>query len=369
VAIAQSIFNAGGVETGELSAIPNQEMMDFMTITGLLCPALLQYAPEIVNSAIKVPDGNKAILRCILTHNIDFSNAGMSEYGPLECAIKEDLDLRSIEFLLQRKAPVRQRTVSLVVEAISKIRHKESQSLKPRRSTPKAKQTKLEKIEKIFNLVLQHIPDAWKHGMTKDSPDRCRPRSAARFNFNFDGPRRIKLDLPAIIVAAKEGLLDIAKILLDKVDWSPRIVGVALTVAILNSNYHVVDYVLATEPLPSLEESYWGYSPFGYRDSGSIISPLSAAVKSGKVFLAKRLIKLGARVDRGDESWHGEYTALQLAASLGREEMVDLLLENGADPNARGGGFFEREARLDSFAACHRSGLLEYCAKTSGTWR
>ncbi|GAB1312729.1 hypothetical protein MFIFM68171_02939 [Madurella fahalii] len=306
VAIAQSIHDAGGVETGQLDAIPDEEMMGFMEHNGLLDPALLQYASDIVASAIRVPDENKTLLRRILLYDdLDLSNTGAHSMGPLECAIEEDLDLELIEFLLRRGAPVRQRTLKVVVRMIANLRREAYAKLRPTYGTSQHQTRR----------SLQSCPQVYSY-VQWDTQTFC-----------GDAP-----DLPAIVDAAKEGLRDVVQMMLRNMDWGSRQVGVALTTAIAWGNYLVAEDLLDSKPLPSLEESYgnnYGGAPNGSR---APMSALVAAARSGRVFLAKKLIEAKAKVNREVDTLNG-YTALQAAAELGHGEMVDLLLGNGADPN------------------------------------
>jgi ankyrin repeat protein len=60
---------------------------------------------------------------------------------------------------------------------------------------------------------------------------------------------------------------------------------------------------------------------------------LCFAVTRGDDFLLHQLLKRGMDPNESDNDGH---TALHIAASKGNEQCVRLLLEYGADPNARG---------------------------------
>lgn len=60
--------------------------------------------------------------------------------------------------------------------------------------------------------------------------------------------------------------------------------------------------------------------------------PLCAAAKQGVFEIATALLDAGARVDSSDDTG---YTALQYASGNGHEEVVRLLLAQGADPNSK----------------------------------
>ncbi|KAK4462961.1 hypothetical protein QBC42DRAFT_285970 [Cladorrhinum samala] len=310
VAIAQRIYNAGGFETGELEAIPNKEMMEFMASKGLLSPALLQYASAIVTRAIKIPDENKTLLRCILEHDIDLSTSRSYSYWPVEMAIKEGLDLNLIELLLQRGAPVRHRTLGMVVDKIATLRQAQSD------------ETGAVQIH-ILNLILKYIPDSWKHGSTEGGLD-------SNVQWDKTSYSTLTKNLPAIITAAGRGLRDIVQMLLRAVCWGPRHVGVALTAAINSGKFLVAEDLLEMKPEPSLEEELNDGWYACYTDSP--VSPLVAAVSSGRVSLARKLIERGAKVNREANSHNGG--ALQTSAVKGDYQMVELLLNHGADPNA-----------------------------------
>ncbi|KAK3984909.1 ankyrin repeat-containing domain protein [Cladorrhinum sp. PSN332] len=323
VAIAQSIYDAGGVETGELETIPNEEMMQFMACNGLLRPALLQYTSAIVASAIRVPDENKTLLRRILEHDIDLSNPGVSSDGPLEFAIREDLDLKLTETLLQLGAPVRLRTLKLVVDNIASLRQEAARGTNPRTAPHKTQRDEMETVQiHILNLILKHIPDAWKHGSTEGSLD---PYVKRYRGYPLNDP-----DLPAIIVAAAKGLRDIVQMLLKTVCWGSPNVGVALTAAIQSDNYFVAKDLLDIKLSPSLEESF--NARLGSYLEVNSMSALVAAAGTGRVSLARTLIERGAIVNPVANGLFK--TALQTAAELGHCEMIDLLLNHKADPNA-----------------------------------
>ncbi|KAK4158951.1 ankyrin repeat-containing domain protein [Cladorrhinum sp. PSN259] len=320
VAITHSIYDAGGVETGELETIPNEDMMEFMQFHGLLEPALLQYASAIVASAITVLDENKTLLRRILEHDIpvDLSNPGVSSDGPLEFAIREDLNLRLFQILLQLGAPVRLRTLKLVVDNIASLRQEAAQG------TTQPDEMETAQIH-ILNLILEYIPDAWKHGSTEGSLDSYVHLDTGRYPL-YDS------DLPAIIVAAAEGLRDIVQMLLRGVCWGSRHVGGALTAAIQSENYLVANDLLDMKPNPSLEEPFLSPPLHSFADDMYSISALAAAAGTGRVSLARTLIERGAMVNRKANEDFG--TPLQRAAQMGHCEMVDLLLNHKSDPNA-----------------------------------
>ena len=63
-------------------------------------------------------------------------------------------------------------------------------------------------------------------------------------------------------------------------------------------------------------------------------TPLLAVARTGDVAAAAVLLAAGAEID-ARERWGGQ-TALMWAASQGHPEMITFLIENGADPDARG---------------------------------
>lgn len=322
--IAQSIYDAGGAETGELEKIPNEEMMQFMACNGLLGPALLQYASAIVASAIRGPDENKTLLRRILEHGIDLSNPGVSSNGPLEIAIREGSDLKLIELLLQLGAPVRLVTLNLVVYKIANLRRDAAKG-SGSGTTHKTQRDEMESFQiQILNLLLKYMPDAWKHGSRAGSLDSCINQDTGIYPYYAP-------DCPAIIVAAKNGLRDIVQILLRSVCWGPRHVGAALTAAIDFDNYLVVKDLLDIKPSPPPEESLVADSD-RYFDRVDLSLALVAAAGSGRISLARTLLERGAMVNC--EANKIDETALQEAARQGHYEMVEFLLNHKADPNA-----------------------------------
>ncbi len=66
------------------------------------------------------------------------------------------------------------------------------------------------------------------------------------------------------------------------------------------------------------------------------LTVLHVAARYGDIGIAKRLIELGAKVDRGPDfsfNGNGTYTALAVALAFGQTAMIRFLCENGADPN------------------------------------
>lgn len=320
VAIARSIYDAGGVETGELEAIPNEEMVEFMVCNGLFGPALLQYGPDIVNSAIKVPDENKTLLRRILRYDIDLCcdfGTLMGWKNPLVVAIGFSSDLKVIELLLQRGVSIHVDALKEVVNNISSLRREAAQGL-GQRTAPRKTQSGEKEVAQInlLNLLLHYIPDAWKHGSADTSIDFL-------VSWNNGGDY-----LPFIVMAAAKGLRDIVHMLRKSVFCDSRHMGIILTEAIQCSNFLLAEDLLDMQPAPSLEESNLHYSD----RHGVSESALIAAVRSGRVTLARKLIERGANVNYNGGGRSG--TALQTASKLGHCEMVDLLLSHKADPNA-----------------------------------
>lgn len=70
----------------------------------------------------------------------------------------------------------------------------------------------------------------------------------------------------------------------------------------------------------------------GTRDFG--ISPLMLATRAGSPRLIQRLLAAGARVDLPATGEAAGMTALHMAAAAGRADLVRILLEAGANPNA-----------------------------------
>jgi uncharacterized protein len=86
-------------------------------------------------------------------------------------------------------------------------------------------------------------------------------------------------------------------------------------------------------------------------------SPLSAAVYQDRRDVVRLLIDRGADVNQGDNAG---FTPLHLAGALGRVEAASILLESGADPNARtnmtGGKVWANKTPLDLLAVEDRTG-------------
>jgi ankyrin repeat protein len=79
-----------------------------------------------------------------------------------------------------------------------------------------------------------------------------------------------------------------------------------------------------------------GYLPYNRDIPFGSDTALLFAARSGDLASAKLLVAAGANVNDRD-AW--DVSAVTLAAHSGFEELVEFLLENGADPNAAGPGF------------------------------
>jgi ankyrin repeat protein len=109
-----------------------------------------------------------------------------------------------------------------------------------------------------------------------------------------------------------------------------------------------------------------GYLPYNRDIPFGSDTALLFAARSGDVASAKLLLAAGANVDDAD-AWG--VSAVTLAAHSGFAEMVELLLESGADPNADGPGFtglHEAVMRRDERIA---SALLAYGADPNAPLR
>jgi len=96
-------------------------------------------------------------------------------------------------------------------------------------------------------------------------------------------------------------------------------------------------------------------------DHGGVQIPLSAAVVTGEVPIIEALLAAGAEIDQRDEDG---CTALMDAAAAGNLEMVKLLVEAGADPNAVDD--LDRTA-LDVAQECRKRKVAAYLGSTMQT--
>ncbi len=129
---------------------------------------------------------------------------------------------------------------------------------------------------------------------------------------------------PPLLNAVVQGNYEIARILLEngaKVDGAPELPATPLDFA----------YQVGFEDMVSLLKKYGGN-----RKVETNQYPLLGAVLKGDIDKIKNLINKGANVnDRPDTFPYIERTPLHFAAKTGNLEIIEILLDNGADVNIR----------------------------------
>ena len=151
-----------------------------------------------------------------------------------------------------------------------------------------------------------------------------------------------------VMVAARSGKPDIVELLLAKdanVNARAARGQTALMWAVAQKHSEVVKVLLAHRADVHARSEVWSQMmavpPHGYPDYNRMIphggdTALMFAARAGDLSSAKLLVAAGANVNDQD-AWG--VSATVLAAHSGYGELVDFLLEKGADPNASAAGF------------------------------
>jgi len=159
----------------------------------------------------------------------------------------------------------------------------------------------------------------------------------------------------AVLYHAVRGSPRIVRTLLQAVTWTPDTLGSALTCAINHGNYDVVEDLLHAGAAVNGSDSTWELStPLTaaiYKEQEWLVrmliregadlnahvgfkSPLVQAVKLGNMVLVE--ILLGEGADPNPQTVAKDLTALQLASCCGDFSIARRLIEAGADVNAPG---------------------------------
>lgn len=136
-----------------------------------------------------------------------------------------------------------------------------------------------------------------------------------------DPSRAAKDGYTPLMSAAESGMLDkVSLILSEKVDVNAVTADgrTALTVAASRAKPELVRRLLASGAKAEPEEGQ--------------VTPLAESIRAGSPESAKLLIEAGAKLNRPDTDGR---TPLTLAVLAGQDELLEMLLGQGADPNAR----------------------------------
>ncbi|KAK4222691.1 hypothetical protein QBC38DRAFT_549056 [Podospora fimiseda] len=319
VTIARAVYDSRGVETGELKAIPKQEMMDFYGESWVSCSTLkIKTLDDPEDDSERGDPERNARVRRILEYDINLSGPGISPDGPLEDAIYYwwCLDPTLIEHLLQRGAPVGLETLWCAVWTICENGRVEEGV-----------------VFQNLNLVLKYIPDAWKHGSTEGPLNSYIKWDA----MGYFSSSTNDMECPAIILAAEEGLRETVQLLLKSVCWGARIVGVAYTNAIDAGKFLIAEDLLEMEPQLSLEEVLLHKADPNGAPGTEGASALQYAAMEGNLVMVHKLLDGGADVNQPGSVKYGR-TTVEGAAEHGRLEVLDLLLRRGGKIACSRGG-------------------------------
>lgn len=194
---------------------------------------------------------------------------------------------------------------------------------------------------------------AWSAPLPSPSPTAPAPDAVEAAEPGIVRPEQVRL-----LEAARRGELDVVKRLVDAGESVNPPAGwrTPLIAAALHSRIAVMEYLLskgaevdARDRLgrSALWAAVWGDQPEAFRlllSKGADVDVsaktgdplLFMAVEGGRLEMARELIARGATVDRKSQNplWKG-YTPLQRAVTLRNAALVTLLIEKGADREAK----------------------------------
>ncbi|MBK8594654.1 MAG: ankyrin repeat domain-containing protein [Holophagales bacterium] len=129
----------------------------------------------------------------------------------------------------------------------------------------------------------------------------------------------------ALEKAVSRGHVEIARLLIDKganLESRNKPGSTALALASAAGELEMVELLLSKKANPNAEDD-------------SSFMPLRLAVVAGSEPVARALVANGAKVDKAATKYNKGETALHMAITQGKPEMVRVLLELKANPNAR----------------------------------
>jgi ankyrin repeat protein len=351
------LWQAGATIIGNIDRIGNTETANILARTGLLPDVVWQHGSKMLADAIW--EDNQDLIRSILSYEMHFDASS----GVLEAAILVG-SMELVEDLIRRGAKF---TVRSLHATVYKALGTGDDSIVRRflgfyselSHVDHADSTAIAMVIQKGNLnLLQLLLEA---GID--------PRGALPKGYDFTNGKRhcINWRTPyywdyspeyassVLEVAAKKGDQSFLRVLLTATTWDQESAGFALTVAIENSNYHLVEDLLeigadldVDVPLDNLT-----------------LNSLQLAIEAQQIPLICTLLQAGANINHlgsGDFS----RTALQAAVETGNLELLDLLLDAGGNvnspPAAIGGATALQIAACKGFLAITRK-LLSAGAK------
>lgn len=314
---ARELFDKGAVlsDPKSILKIETQEMFRFLEATEWLHDILRENGPPILTSIILTGNrdhGLQVLQRCVaLGVNLDPRKStevsivytATTKYyctTPLDAAIlTNDADLLSI--LLQHGAPWSQDTLGFAV-----------QSEQP--------------LDLLNVLISSHPCELQRVGNRIDMS-----------KFHVEHDPEMDENSCGIAEAAISGNLDIIKLLLDAFYWGDSKLGIALTAAVASAAERGTVKTLMDAGASLDQRCYLLRSGSDLQYLVAAESPIHAAIQRKNSEALKMLITAGADPNQGRDI---NIKPLQLACKLGNLEMVNYLLEMGADVNAPAAAYF-----------------------------
>lgn len=343
--LIQILGDAGATVIGpKIQRIGNVDTAIYLQQRGALQNILQTCGYSILTAALLARDN--ALVQYLLDHEVNVENQTANIEGsdskktPLGAAINTR-NLLVAEVILDRGAKV---TDSDLVEAVYDILKGESDTKFLRRlltdfigSAPSTVGITLIHDQHLLRLILEAgidptgVPQLFQNSWDLTHFDQLYGLYDSDDSNDFDDSDDFHLGPPESVleIAAREGDRPALQILLQFASWDQRLTGRAFAIAILLHHDELVEDLLDFRA--DVNQEITIVYPEGEDENGEVVTPLQAAVKDQRVSLARRLAECA------DINYLGKgarrRTALQHAVENGNMELVNMLLDLGADIN------------------------------------